>query len=87
VIKGIAKKPSTPPTITPSGTSKKPSRPKKNDYLKRYKEQDDALDDIADAMERVNKQADRLYGKDRIDALKKQNELLLKQRDILKDKQ
>ena len=78
---------STNPGGNNTNNKSKPSRPKRNDYLKRYKEQDDALDDIADAMERVNKQADRLYGKDRIDALKKQNELLLKQRDILKDKQ
>jgi hypothetical protein len=44
---------------------------KKSDVVERYKELDDALDDVADAMEDVNKQADRLYGANRINALKK----------------
>ena len=64
----------------------KTNRTKKDDVVERYKEWDDALDDVAYAMERVNKQADRLYGVNRINALKKQNELLLKQKELLTKK-
>ena len=70
----------------PAENKKSSSLTKKDSIVERYKEWDDALDDVADAMEDVNKQADRLYGANRINALKKQNELLLKQKELLTKK-
>jgi hypothetical protein len=61
---------------SPAENKKYSSLKKKSDIVERYKEWDDALDDVADAMEDVNKQADRLYGASRINALRKQNDLL-----------
>lgn len=70
-------------TSSPAENKKSSQLTKKTDIIERYKEWDDALDDVAYAMERVNKQADRLYGANRINTLKKQNELLLKQKELL----
>lgn len=59
---------------------------KKEDIVDRYKELDDTLDDIADAYEDASKEADRLYGKARIDKIKQQNTYLQQEIGLLKDK-
>jgi hypothetical protein len=50
------------------GSTKKTDdeRQKKTDVVDRYKEVDDAIDDITDAMEDASKAADRLWGESRI---------------------
>ena len=72
-----------------SGSSKpaeEVERTKKTDVVDRYKEIDDTLDDISDEMAKANKQSDRLFGADRLKAIQKQNDLLLKQKKALEDK-
>lgn len=59
---------------------------KKEDIIDRYKELDDTLDDVADAYEDASKEADRLYGKARIDKIKQQNAYLQQEIGLLKDK-
>lgn len=59
---------------------------KKEDIVDRYKELDDTLDDVADAYEDASKEADRLYGKARIDKIKQQNAYLQQEIGLLKDK-
>ena len=74
-----------------SGSSKKdePSKPKKidttkeSDVVERYKEVTDSLDNVADAMSRVQNEADALWGQNHINNLKKQNELLDEQIELL----
>ena len=59
------------------GGSKKPAKtPKKSDIVDRYKEVNDLIDDLADKMNDASKAANRLYGKGRLDLMKKNNELL-----------
>ena len=72
-----------------SSKEKEPSKPKKINYTKesdiveRYKEVNDALDNVADSMTRVQMEADILWGKNHINNLKEQNELLEKQIELL----
>ena len=53
-----------------------------SETVERYKEITDSLNDLEDAYSDVSKQADRLYGADRLKKLKEQNEML-KQRQVL----
>jgi hypothetical protein len=59
-----------------SSSSDEPSDPttrdltKKTDMVTRYKEVDDALDDLSDAYDRASSAADRLWGENRLDALR-----------------
>ena len=55
---------------------KKPKQAKKSDTVKRYKQTEDALDDIVRATEKANKATERLYGPDKIDKMKEVNQLL-----------
>ena len=69
------------------GSQKKPAKkPKKTDIVERYKEINDSLDDVADAMEDASKAADRLYGKSRLDFMKKNNSLLKQEIELTKKK-
>ena len=72
------------------GGEKKPASKiettKKDDVVDRYKELEDSIDDVADAMEDAAKEADRLYGKARIDKIKQQNGYLQQEIGLLKDK-
>lgn len=69
------------------GSKKKPAeKPKKSDIIERYKEVNDLLDDVADAMEDASKAADRLYGKGRLDLMKKNNDLLKQEIELTKQK-
>ena len=52
---------------------------KKDDYVERYHEIDNTIDDLADAYDRLNKQEDRAWGKNRIDAMKAQTAIIEQQ--------
>lgn len=67
-------------------TPKKMDTTDREDMVERYKEINDSLDDVADALSDVNKLTDRLYGKNRISALKNQNALLQQEIGLLKEK-
>jgi hypothetical protein len=59
------------------GGSKKPAKtPKKSDIVDRYKEVNDLIDDLTDKMNDASKAANRLYGRGRLDLMRKNNELL-----------
>lgn len=68
------------------GSKKKAEKPKKSNIVERYKEVNDLLDDVADAMEDASKAADRLYGKGRLDLMKKNNDLLKQEIELTKQK-
>ena len=68
------------------GSKKKAEKPKKSDIVERYKEVNDLLDDVADAMEDASKAADRLYGKSRLDLMQKNNDLLKQEIELTKQK-
>ena len=76
-----------------SGSSDSSSSPttttitKKTDIVERYKEVNDALDDLADKYEMASRAADRLWGEDKLDALREQNKLLEDQQELLEEKQ
>lgn len=79
----------------PSGGGGSSSKPKestkakkidtthKSDVVERYKEVNDALDNVADSMTRVQMEADILWGKNHINNLKEQNKLLDEQIELL----
>ena len=69
-----------------SKPAKKIETTKKEDVIDRYKELEDSLDDLTDALNDANKMEDRLWGQSRIDNIKQQNQLLQKQISLLKDK-
>ncbi len=58
----------------------------KSDVVKRYKEIDDSLDDLADSYERANREADKLFGVDKLEAIEKENELLQEQQKLIEKK-
>ena len=69
------------------GGSKKPAKtPKKSDIVDRYKEVNDLIDDLTDKMNDASKAANRLYGKGRLDMMKKNNELLQQEIELTKKK-
>ena len=71
------------------GGSKEPNKveaKKKDDIVERYKETEDAIDDVRDAYEDASKAADRLYGASRIAAMMKANKELKKETELLKQK-
>lgn len=59
---------------------------KKDDVVDRYKEIEDSLDDMADAMSDARKESDRFFGTARLSSLKKENNLILQNIDLLKKK-
>ena len=73
-------------------TSSAPSKMDKKDNthssetVKRYKEIDDQLDDLADSYERANREADKLFGVDKLEAIEKENELLQEQQKLIEKK-
>ena len=85
-----------PPAATVKGTAdkaggntspaKKVDRTKKTDVVERYKEVEDSIDDLNDTLEDINKQADRLYGASRLAQMKKANDLVEDEIDLLKEK-
>ena len=73
-------------------TSSAPSKVDKQDethksaVVKRYKEIDDSLDDLADSYERANREADKLFGVDKLKAIEKENKLLQEQQKLIEKK-
>jgi hypothetical protein len=66
---------------------KKPAEKlKEDDVIERYKETEDALDDVRDSYDDASKAADRLYGAGRIAAMARANGELLKEIGLLKQK-
>ena len=56
---------------------------KKSDVIQRHKKTKDALDNVARATEKASEAADRLYGKDRLEAMQKVNESLTEEVELL----
>ena len=52
---------------------------KKDDYVERYHEIDNVIDDLGDAYERLNNQEDRAWGPNRIKAMKEQANIIKQQ--------
>lgn len=59
---------------------------KHSDIVDRYKEVEDSIDDIQNAMNDAAKAADRLYGSSRLKQMEKQNDLLQEEMQLLKQK-
>jgi hypothetical protein len=72
------------------GKKSSPAKPvkytKKSDVVDRYKEQDDALDDIQETLEDINKESDRSYGAKRLKQMDKEQDALLAQKKALEGK-
>lgn len=69
------------------GGSSKPNKGvKKSDTVERYKEVNDALDNVADALDDANKETDRLFGADRLKNIDKENKLILENIKLLDQK-
>lgn len=66
--------------------AEKVKKTKKSDVVERYKEINDALDDMADALDKASGKADRLYGAARVKAMKEQAKLMRQEVDLLKKK-
>ena len=67
--------------------AEKIDKTKKHEVVERYKEVNDALDDLSDEYEKASRSADRLWGEHRLDALRKQNALIAEQQELLAEKQ
>jgi hypothetical protein len=97
---GAVKKKGSPPANGGSNSGKKSkgggggggSKPqkadnvKKTDVVDRYKELDDRIDDLSRAYNKASDAADRLWGKARIDQMKKANKMVKEEIDLLKKK-
>ena len=59
---------------------------KKSDTVERYREVEDAIDNVTDALTRAERATDRLWGKDKLAAMREENKILEKQRQLLLDK-
>jgi hypothetical protein len=66
--------------------AEKIDKTKKSDVVERYKEVDDAIDDLTDSINDANKATDRLFGTDKIKALETERDLLKKQIPLLEKK-
>lgn len=62
------------------------SKAKPADHKERYHEIDNAIDDVVDALERLNKQQDRAWGAERLKSMQAESEELKKQRDLIRKK-
>jgi hypothetical protein len=60
-----------PPASGDSGSQKEPQKQDTVKITERYKEITNAIEDMSDALEDASKATDRLYGKSRLDYLKK----------------
>ena len=64
-------------------TAEKREPTKKSDTVERYREVSDAIDNVTDALTRAERATDRLWGKDKLNAMREQNKELQKKRDLL----
>lgn len=62
------------------------AKAKLDDHKERYHEVDNAIDDVVDALERLNKQQDRAWGADRLKSMQAESAELKKQADLIGDK-
>ena len=69
------------------GEASKVTRKKLEEIVPRYKEIDDAIDDITDSLEDANRELDKLYGSNRVKQMGKVNSLIKEEIDLLKQKQ
>lgn len=67
-------------------TTEKKTPTKKSDTVERYREITDAIDNVTDALTRAERATDRLWGKDKLNAMREENKILEKQRQLLLDK-
>ena len=79
-------KTSEPKTSNAPSKADKQDETHKSDTVKRYKEIDDSLDDLADSYERANREADKLFGVDKLKAIEKENKLLQEQQKLIEKK-
>lgn len=62
------------------------AKAKPEDHKERYHEINAAIDDVSDALERLNKQQDRAWGSARIKAMQEESKLLREQTDLYRKK-
>lgn len=67
-------------------TAEKRDTTNKSDVVERYRELNDAIDNVTDALTRAERATDRLWGKDKIAAMKEENKILQQQRDLILEK-
>lgn len=67
-------------------TVEKRDTTKKSDTVERYREVSDAIDNVTDALTRAERATDRLWGKDKLAAMREENKILEQQRQLLLDK-
>lgn len=73
---------------TPEAPDKMEKREKtnKSDVAERYREVEDAIDNVTDALTRAERATDRLWGKDKLDAMRQENKILAEQYKLLQQK-
>lgn len=59
---------------------------KKEDHVERYHEIDNAIDDLTDAYDRLNKQEDRAWGKNKLDIMKQEANAIRDQAAAIQEK-
>lgn len=69
-----------------SSPAKKKELTKQSEVVDRYHEINNAIEDMADALSDVNRESDRLYGKNKIQAMEKESQIIKQQVDLLKQK-
>lgn len=88
---------SRPPVGTSGGggggsAPKAPSKIEKRDttgqaeVIERYREVNDAIDNVTDALTRAERATERLWGKDKLDAMRQENKILAEQYKLLQQK-
>ena len=73
---------------TPSAPAKAEKRDttSKSDVSERYREVTDSIDNVTDALTRAERATDRLWGKDKLDAMRQENKILAEQYKLLQQK-
>lgn len=83
------------PAPSKSGGGSTPSAPEKaekrdptakSDVVERYREINDAIDNVTDALTRAERATERLWGKDKLKAMREENKILEEQRDLILEK-
>ena len=77
------------PSVTTGGkggNSSKNKKSKKSDTVERFKEENDRLNDLSRAYDNASKSADRLYGENRLKAMRENNKLLKQEYELLSQK-
>jgi hypothetical protein len=86
---------STRPPVGSSSGGSSPKAPDKvtkrdttaqADVVERYREINDSIDNVTDALTRAERATDRLWGKDKLAAMREENKILEEQRDLILEK-